>query len=172
MGIQHAEIGKLPRGITAAAKKIDDGTWSVSGEIDMRDLPLGPFKRHLPVRLVATDGTRIHADRSLFTRVTGPVSVSPPFVYYGVVPRNQRSVFRIEIQAEAGTAIRSCTAASSDPRFLSVEISPTDDPNRYQAECTLNSAGRIGARNGKLTFVVDTGRKHHLIVPFYGFVKK
>jgi hypothetical protein len=138
----------------------------------LRNAPLGPFKCDLDVDLVTAAGAHERGQSRLFTQLTGPIAVRPSSLYYGVIAREATVEFQLKIRPRATQVIRSCEAISSDPKFVSVTVSPSKTPGEYLARCTIQSGSWIGARNGRLTLRVKADQLYDINVPFYGFVKK
>jgi hypothetical protein len=170
--IAEVKITPSSPAITATTTRRSDKEWSVVGECDLRKMPLGPFKIHLQADLLTATATRERGDLTLFTRLTGPISVTPASHYYGVISRNSTAVFDVIVRSSKGHPLESCEAVSSDPHFLTVSVSPSEKSGEYRATCTIQSGSRIGAKYGRLTFRVATDREQLITVPFYGFVKK
>lgn len=170
--ITEAKVTASTPAITAIATRRSDHEWIVTGECDFREMPLGPFKSQLRAQLTTASGAIVSGDFSLFTRITGPVSVSPSSLYYGVIHRGRTEVFQVDLRAEDGHNIRSCEAVSSDPQFISVALTPSDRPDHYHVSYTIASGTRVGTRHGQIEFTVQTDRQHLIVVPYYGFVQK
>ena len=170
--ITGAKVTASSPAISATATRRADREWSIAGECDFRQMPLGPFKSQLQVELVMAEGTRKRGDLSLYTRLTGPVSVSPSSIYYGVIARDATVAIDVAVRGDEQHPIRSCEAVSSDPQFLSAAVSPSEKSGEYRAKCTIQSGSRIGARHGRVTFRIKADIEYLITVPFYGFVKK
>jgi len=170
--IKNATVSVSNAAITAAATRLTDREWRVSGECDLRHTAFGPFRSQLQVELLLANGVREQGHCNLFARLTGPVAIWPSSIYYGVIGRDATAVFDMAIRPAKDHQIRSCEVDSSDPEFLAVAVSPDGKNGEYRAKCVLRSGTRIGARYERLTFRVETNRPYIITVPFYGFIKK
>jgi hypothetical protein len=135
-------------------------------------MPFGPFKCKLQVELLTASGARERGDFALFTHLTGPISISPPSLYYGVIPRDTSATFELTLRADAAHPIRSSEATSSDPAFFRATIAPSKTSGAYTVTCTVQSGARVGEKSGHLTIRVEADRPYLIDVPFYGFIKK
>jgi pimeloyl-ACP methyl ester carboxylesterase len=158
--------------ISATITRRSSREFSVAGECDFRRMPLGPFKCEFQVELLTASGVRECSEFTLFTHLTGPISISPPSLYYGVIPRNTTTEFELTLRSEPTHPIRSFEAISSDPAFLNAAIAPSKTSHEYMVKCFLRSGARVGEKNGHLTLRVEADHPYLIDVPFYGFIKK
>ena len=170
--IKDAKVTFASPEIIASAARHPEHGWTVSGTCDLRHKPASSFKGRIEVEVVTSTGARMHGDLPLYCRVTGPVSASPPSLYYGVVSRESSRSFTVSFRSTSAHPMRSCKAISSDPELVDVSLSKAPTGGVYEAKCIINAGTRIGERSGTITFRVETDREHLITVPYYGFIKK
>jgi len=170
--ITQATVKASNPALTATITRRSSRECSVAGECDFHQTPFGPFKCQLQVELLTASGVHERGNFTLFTHLTGPVSISPPSLYYGVIPRDTSATFELTLRADPAHAIRSSEAISSDPAFLHATIARSKTSSEYLVTCALQSGARIGEKTGHLTVRVEADHPYLIDVPFYGFIKK
>lgn len=170
--IKEVKVTASHPAIMTTTTRLSDHEWNVVGECDLINLPLGSFESHLQAEMLTATGSSQKEKVKLFTRLNGPVSVTPASHYFGVVSRDTTADINLVLRSKSGHPFRSCEVVSSDPGFLKTSVAPSEKPDEYRAKCTIHSGSRIGEKFGRLTFRVFTEREYFITVRFYGFVKK
>ena len=151
--------------ITVSREKRSDGKPGAILKVSLtKNMPPGPFDD--TVKLVTN---RIPVQIDVFGTVTGDLSVDPPQVSFGIVPRGQDAVRIIKLTNQGGKPVK-VMGISSDAIAVTASSEPVGDGKEYKITVELHRGTPDGQVHGNLKVKTDDPEQQTLNVPFYGIV--
>ena len=130
----------------------------------LKSMPVGPFDDSIEVT-TNLQPIAVHVSG----RVVGDITVEPPQVSFGIVPRGQSAV-RILRLANAGAQAVRITEVSSSNQSVVAKVDPVTPGKEYKITLELRKGTPDGTLRGQLSIKTDSPREPELHVPFHAIV--
>ncbi|MBF6567445.1 MAG: DUF1573 domain-containing protein [Candidatus Binataceae bacterium] len=126
--------------------------------------PVGPFVDTVEIR-----NNRAPLSVAVFGNVTGPITVDPPQVSFGIVP-HFGSAERIVRITNLGSRPVKLIGMSSTSSSVGAEIEPVTPGKEYKLTLILRKNTPDGQLRGQLVIKTDDPEQQEVTIPYYGIV--
>ncbi len=130
----------------------------------LKTMPVGPFADTIKV---TSNREPIQVD--VFGAVTGDLSVDPPQVSFGIIPRGQGAIRIIRLVNQGARPIK-VTGVTTDNVAVSASAEPLTAGKQYKVTVELHRGTPDGQIKGQLHIATDDPNQQTLSVSFYGIV--
>jgi uncharacterized protein DUF1573/flagellar associated PapD-like protein len=130
----------------------------------LKTMPVGPFADTIKV---ATNREAIQVD--VFGTVTGDLSVDPPQVSFGIVPRGQGAIRIIRLVNQGARPVK-VTGVTTGNVAVSASAEQVTAGKQYKVTVELHRGTPDGQIQGQLHIATDDPNQQTLNVPFYGII--
>ncbi len=129
-------------------------------------MPVGAFVDALDI---ATN--RLPVKIAVYGNVTGPISVDPPQVSFGIVPHQGSAERIVRITNSSQRPVKLLGMASSNSS-VGASVEPVTPGKEYKVTVLLRKNTPDGQLRGQLVIKTDDPEQQSLTIPYYGIVGK
>ena len=159
--------------LKVTSKKVDAKTWEFDVLPDPRNLPLGPFKTTIHLRLKEKGQILLGGqDVPVLGRVTGNIDIVPKTLYVGLIVPNETKTIDLDLKSTDGKPLKFLSLSNSSPHPELIQVKPSDGTGTdLRFKCTVTGQKDVGSISGKLLFKLQGGDGHDVSVPFIAQVQ-
>lgn len=129
-------------------------------------MPVGPF-----VDTVDVPTNRVPVKIGVYGTVTGPISVDPPQVSFGIVPHMGSAERIVRITNSSQRPVKLLGMASSNSS-VGASVEPVTPGKEYKVTVLLRKNTPDGQLHGQLEIKTDDPDQQNLTIPYFGIVGK